>query len=235
METGKMKIAIVDDDKASVGVLRGYFERFSAETGRALPEITEFCDGVDFVENYRSIYDIVFLDIDMPIMDGFKAAERLREMDPDVFVVFFTALASYAADGYSFDACDFMLKPVLYARFSSSMKRIMRKLDARCADASIAVRTNYGMKYVPLSKLVWVETVGHKLYFHAEETLTSWGSLKEVVARLTDPRFVRINNGCIVNLDYVTGLHGNELDVGGTLLMISRGCKRDVVSRLAGI
>ncbi len=228
-----MKIAVVDDDEKSVEVLRGYFYHFAEENGGAVAEIYEFRDGVDFLENYRAIYDVVFLDIDMPIIDGFKTAEKLRDMDPDVFLVFFTVLASYASEGYSFDACDFMLKPVLYARFSSTMKRILRKLGSRNSEASIAVKTNYGLKYVPLSKLAWVETVGHKLYFHAEETLTSWGSLKEVASQLSDRRFVRINSGCIVNLDHVTGIRGNELDIGGNVLLVSRGCKRTVAERLA--
>ena len=69
-----MKIAVVDDDEKSVEVLRGYFYHFAEENGGAVAEIYEFRDGVDFLENYRAIYDVVFLDIDMPIIDGFKTA-----------------------------------------------------------------------------------------------------------------------------------------------------------------
>lgn len=227
-----MNVAIVDDDKNSVAVLRTYFDRFIAENDCEAITITEFCDGVDFLQNYKSLYDIIFLDIDMPIMDGFRTAEKLREMDSDVFLVFCTVLASYAAEGYKFDAADFMLKPVLYARFSSTMKRILRKLD-KSSDDSIAIKTNYGVKYVSPSRIAYVETRGHRLYFHAGETLLSWGTLKDVESLLPKDKFVRINSGCVVNIAYVNGLRGNELDINGNILLASRGCKKNVMQRLA--
>ena len=67
---------------------------------------------MDFLEKYRANYDLVFMDIEMPVMDGMSAIKKLRQIDKNVLVVIVTNLAQYAVNGYELGVFDFMVKPV---------------------------------------------------------------------------------------------------------------------------
>ena len=124
------RIAIVEDDPQEAAKLRGYAERYAAESGKPL-EITLFSDGEDIVTDYRPEYDIIFLDIQMKRLDGMSAAERIRLLDADVVLIFVTNMAQYAIRGYAVDALDFLLKPVPYFAFSQEMAHYLGKSLAR--------------------------------------------------------------------------------------------------------
>ena len=72
-----------------------------------------FEDGEEIVEKYDNNYDLILLDIEMPRMNGMDAAERIREKDEDVVMMFITNMAQYAIRGYSVGALDFVMKPPL--------------------------------------------------------------------------------------------------------------------------
>ena len=112
------KIAVVEDNDAMREQLCGFIAQYARESGRQL-DVTAFADGAEIVDPYRPGFDIIFLDIEMPTLGGMPTAERIRQVDPDVVLVFVTNMAQYAIRGYEVDALDFVLKPVSYYQFSS--------------------------------------------------------------------------------------------------------------------
>ena len=86
--------------------------------------MTVFADGVDILEDYRAVYDIIFLDVEMKHLDGMTTAERIRQMDADVILIFITNMAQYAIRGYSVGALDYVLKPVPYLPLGSCSRRL---------------------------------------------------------------------------------------------------------------
>ena len=68
--------------------------------------------------DYRAVYDIILMDIEMRFMDGMTAAEKIREHDSEVVIIFITNMPQYAIKGYRVDALDYVLKPVSYFAFS---------------------------------------------------------------------------------------------------------------------
>jgi len=112
-----IRIAMVEDEAAVREQLMGYVQRYTRQYGTEF-SVTEFADGVDILENYRPVYDIVFLDVEMKHLDGMETARRIRALDADVVLIFITNMAQYAIKGYAVGALDYVLKPVPYFAFS---------------------------------------------------------------------------------------------------------------------
>ena len=75
-----IRVAIVEDDAEVQGVLQEYVRRYTRQYGTEF-EVTLFADGVDILDDYRAVYDIIFLDVEMKHLDGMTTAERIRQMD----------------------------------------------------------------------------------------------------------------------------------------------------------
>ena len=125
-----IRVAIVEDDAEVQGVLQEYVRRYTRQYGTEF-EVTVFADGVDILEDYRAVYDIIFLDVEMKHLDGMTTAERIRQMDADVILIFITNMAQYAIRGYSVGALDYVLKPVPYFAFSQQLLKAVARLEKR--------------------------------------------------------------------------------------------------------
>lgn len=102
-----IRIGLVDDDLEHLRLMRDYLARYEREEGAAF-QIEEYHNGLNFTEDYDGQLDIVFLDIEMPHMDGMTAARKIRERDASLAIIFLTNLAQYAIHGYEVNAIDFI-------------------------------------------------------------------------------------------------------------------------------
>ena len=125
-----IRVGLVDDDREHTELLRAYLARYGQEADAQF-QAEAFLDGLSFVEDYDGSLDIVFLDIEMPHMDGMTAARIIRERDASLAIVFITNMAQYAVHGYEVDAVDFMVKPVGYFNFARKLERVLRYLRKR--------------------------------------------------------------------------------------------------------
>ena len=106
-----IRIGIVDDEKQERDQLKQALARFGAENGTEL-NVQEFdCAAVYLAAQDRD-FDILYLDIDMPQMSGMELAEKIRETDQDVILIFCTNLQQFALNGYSVGALGFIVKPI---------------------------------------------------------------------------------------------------------------------------
>ena len=102
------KIAIVEDQEETRESLNRFVRQYAQEQGLQV-EISLITDGAEIAEHYTPGFDIIFMDVEMPRLDGFGAAEAIRAVDTDVVLVFVTNMAQYAIRGYEVDALDFGL------------------------------------------------------------------------------------------------------------------------------
>ena len=128
-----IRIALVEDEAEVRAQLQGYVQRHTRQYGTEFA-VTEFADGMELLDDYRPVYDILFLDVEMKHLDGMETARRVRELDKDVIIVFITNMAQYAIGGYAVGALDYVLKPVPYFAFSQ------HAASGLCAAAHPAVR-----------------------------------------------------------------------------------------------
>lgn len=226
------RIAIVEDDATSSKELQGYIARYGSENSLEF-RVDSFSNGFGIVDNYKPVWDLILLDIDMPLMDGMIVARRIREKDDSVMIVFITNLAQYAIQGYDVSAFDYVLKPVNYHAFAMKMRKIVRAIGRRAEKTIIAIDGKGDSRRVPVSDIRYVEVLDHKLVYHrANDALHSYGSLKELEQALGDS-FARCNHCFLVNLSYVDGFSGEEVIVGGTALKISRTRRKQFLQRVS--
>lgn len=209
-------VAVVEDNEADGALLVSYLKRYSEEI-----EVEWFHSAVDFLTNYVPRFDIVFMDIDMPYLDGMSAAHKLRETDERICLVFVTSLAKFAVMGYEVAAFDFIVKPIGYANFSLKMQRLLRHLSAH-TEREILVRTEGNLVRLSVTDILYVEIMGHKIVYHMRgKEYVSYGTLKSVEELLDDPLFVRCNKCYLVNLRFVNAIQDNCAIVGEDKLLIS--------------
>ena len=224
-------IAIVDDEDAAAEVLNGYIGRYSQESGKTF-NVVRFRSAEEFLENYVSIYAVVFMDIQMSEMNGMKAAETLRRKDKSVSIIFVTNLMQYALSGYEVDAVGFIVKPVQYFDF---LLKFEKALDTYVMNEgrSITIASSNGLCRVSTDKLMYVEIIKHRLYYHlVDGTLEMTGVLSSVEAELSKYGFLRCNHCYLVNPRFIVKVVGQDVYVGNTVLQISRPKKATFLKEL---
>ena len=125
-----IRIAIVEDEPAVRDQLVDYLRRYERQFGKMF-ELTTFADGDEIASDYRAVYDIILLDVQMRRLDGMAAAEAIRKVDKDVLLIFITNMAQFAIKGYEVDALNYLLKPVPYFAFSQQMQKAVERLRRR--------------------------------------------------------------------------------------------------------
>lgn len=225
-----LEIALAEDNKEAVHVLQRHISRLKEEKGMDC-RYTLFENGLEFIENYKPIYDAVFLDIEMPLMNGMEAAVRLRSIDPYVPLVFITDLKQYALKGYEVEAMDFLVKPVSFAAFSTMMERVSRRSLKK--EEQLALSTAQGVYTVNVNDIYYLESSDHYVVYHtAKGDYRFFGSLSEEEKRLPSHRFARCNSGYLVNLAQVKGVSGGEVAVANRALPVSRSKKAGFLQSL---
>ncbi len=228
------QVLVVEDEAAAADTLCSLLERYGAENGAEF-SVTRHDSAMPLIKAKRS-YDLIFMDIDLPGINGMEAAELLRTFDQATPLIFVTNLAQYAVHGYEVDALDFIVKPVSYYHFSMRMDKAMRTM-ARNRRSHVTITTRSGMRIVPCNEISYVETRSHDLVYHIigdEEPLSIRGSLTALEQEVGETPFVRISSSCLVNMDHVRSMQAGEvrMDTGETLYA-SRAKKRAALEKFA--
>ena len=216
-----IKIAIVEDEIEMSSDLKKHVETFFNQHNKKIT-IDIFDNAVKFLDKYKSKYDLVFMDINLPYMDGIEASEKLRKIDPTVIIVFVTSLAQYAIEGYKVHAFDYVLKPVNYYNFVLTLERILPHLKDN--DKSIVIYTNKtSFKKILIERIKYIEIINHKLVFHTlDGDYETHGALNDYVDILKDDYFELCNRCYLINLKMVSQVTPDSVIIDDESLLISR-------------
>lgn len=226
-----VNVVIVEDEPNEAKLLRNYLDGITARRGEKF-SVSVYGDAETFLVNYRHDTDIVFMDIELPDMNGMEAARKLRERDGLVMLVFVTNMANFAVKGYSVGAFDFLVKPVTFFDFFTLMERAMPVIGEK-KESETVVRTPYGFRQIKLSNIGYIEVVGHRVIYHLSDgVIEGWGSLSDLEQKLGPSGFARCNNAYLVNMKHVTAVESNEICVLGNRLAVSRTKKKEFLRRL---
>lgn len=225
--------AIVEDSDTAAQSLAAYVDRYGTDHRLELVT-TRFTCGDDFLEAKRT-FDLVFMDIDMPGLDGLETSAAFREYNDATPLIFVTNLAQYAIRGYEVDALGFLVKPVGWSDFCACLDRVMPAVQ-RAQAQTLTVSTRFGTHHLRLSDLPYIEVRNHAVLYHgapSEEPVQARSTLREVEDSLAGTPFVRISNNALVNMDHVTSVRGDEVALrDGRTLFMSRSRKKEATEAI---
>lgn len=221
-----INVAIVEDDLTAYENIKDLLQRYSSETGLQI-SIQYFDGGRSFLKSLKPTYDIVFMDINMPDMDGLETARRMRVVDNSVFLIFVTDLAQFAIKGYEVDASDFIVKPVRYEHLRQKLNRLVAIISSKKDEPKVFLHSENSNVIVNTSDILYIEIINHRLYYHTKKGIYDvYGSLSDIEKTLPSS-FVRCNHCYLVNLAYVTAVKKYTVYIGEVTLMISHPKKKE--------
>ena len=217
-----IRIALVEDEAEVRAQLQGYVQRHTRQYGTEFA-VTEFVDGMELLDDYRPVYDILFLDVEMKHLDGMETARRVRELDKDVIIVFITNMAQYAIGGYAVGALDYVLKPVNYYQFCTKLSRAVQRVERRRGGQVVLQLAGGGMQVLSTNDIYYLETRDRLLWYHtAKGEFSVRASLASAEKQLAQYHFSRCNQCYLVNLQYVKAVENDFVHVNTDRLEISR-------------
>lgn len=229
-----MKIVIVEDEMTQQKLLSSYISKALDE--KRIPfDLQVYSDAETFLKNYEEGTSIVFMDIELPGINGMVASKRLRAMDNETVLIFVTNMAQFAIQGYEVDATDFIVKPINYYSFSMKLDKALRILGKRNPTKTILLPSHGEEKAVATKDILYVEVVNHDLFYHTVDAeYKVHASMKKAVEDLKDLPFSRCHIGYLVNLAHVKEANKSEVILSnGTSLSMPRTRRKEFLADLA--
>jgi two-component system LytT family response regulator len=213
-----LRAVIIDDEQKGIDSLNILIQKF-ADDVKVVAHTTHAAKAIDLIESYRP--EIVFLDIQMPEMNGFEMLEKLVQRN--FSLVFTTAYEEYALKALKNNAVDYLLKPIGRDDLKSAIARIRSRLSEPTGEKAnyekllsqlnqnnrnkLLINSKKGMEYLDLEDICWIESKSNYtfIYLSASKKILTSRTLKELEELLCqeDQHFIRVHNSFIINLNKV--------------------------------
>ena len=229
-----IKVAIVEDEFEAQERLKKCLAIFSDKENVDF-DIRVYPNGSSFIESFRCQFDIVYLDIEMPGINGMDTAKIIRKKDKEVILVFVTNLAQMALEGYQVEALDFIVKPIDSASFCMKMQRVLSRSLAQAGKSISVINMEGEIIIIRHRDIYYVETDGHYVIYHLTSSdMKIYGTLKQVEEKIDDGKtFVRCNRSFLVNLQYLEKIEKDNVIIHGVPLIISRPSRKEFLASVA--
>ena len=232
MEKTLLNCAVVDDST---------LQRLSIvkliENHQSLNLVAQYNNAIEAKEGIAtSDIDLIFLDIEMPILSGFDLLDDLTVKPQIIFV---TGKTKYAFKAFDYDAIDYLRKPISKERFLNAVHKAVTNYKLKNEDGFdeedfIFVKSNLKKRKVFLNELRYIEALGDYVKMVTEhDSLVVLSTMKAFEALLPKDRFLRIHKSYIVNLDKVIRYNSKVVELEKEELPLSRNRKTDLVQALA--
>lgn len=245
-----LKAILVDDELNSLQNLQFKIREYCPSI-RVVDQTQNPEEAIRMIQQHKP--DVIFLDIEMPRMSGFKMLEQIAEVDFEV--IFITAYNHYAINAIRISAFDYLVKPVAIEDLQQTVERLgnfsLKKTRERAKllkqnlanpksqEDHIAIPTNDGLEFIQIKQIIRIESSSNysKLILMSGQQLLVTRQLKDFEELLQDYRFYRVHHSHLVNLNfiakYIRGDGGQITMRNGDTIDVSRR-KKEVFLKLIG-
>jgi two-component system, LytTR family, response regulator len=247
--TNSLRAILVDDELNSLENLQNKLQKY-CPTVKILAALQNSEEAVSIVSSQKP--DVVFLDIEMPKMNGFRFVEALAEYEGEI--IFITAYNQFAIEAMRISAFDYLLKPVSIDDLQNAVNRLQEHTtkhtkerlnilkqsigEQKSQETKIALPTSEGLEFIVISKIVRIESSANysRLYLINRQPLLVTKLLKDFEEVLTPYRFFRVHNSHLINLNYISkyirGEGGHVVMENGDIVDVSRRKKDEFLGLL---
>jgi len=238
-----IKAIIIDDEVHCLDTLSLLLKEYCPDV-QLMEQCRSAKQGLEAIEKYKP--DLVFLDIEMPAMNGFEMLEQFSEIP--FAIIFTTSYDQYAIKAIRFSALDYLLKPIDPNELVSAIKKVQEQRHLPVAEQfqmllkqiqgkehhfnKIPVPTSEGFELIPADQVLYCEANDNytHLFLKNKNKIIACRTLKEMEEQLLDfPFFVRVHHSYLVNLNevtkYVRGEGGYLVMSNGSTVNVSRSRK----------
>lgn len=227
-----MRCIIVDDDELSRSVIE--------DLVREIDTLVLIKSCSDAIEAFKLIkeehIDLVFLDIEMPKMDGL---EMMRSLSPLPQVILVTAHEKYALESYEYDVTDFLQKPISLGRFMKAVDKAINRFEEKRAnittqDKTIFIKADSRLVQINTEDLLFVEALGNymRVFVADGSKYTILSTMKDISSKLNSSEFVRVHRSFIVRLDKIQSIEDNYIVIDKKQISIGKAYKDDLHQKL---
>ena len=231
-----VRCLVLDDEPLAADVIKNYLQR--------LPDTVVF-SSQNVVDAFQVIQkekiDLLFLDIEMPVMSGL---DFLHTLQTPPAVIITTAYRDYAVESFEDDALDYLVKPISFPRFMKGYQKALQHLQREnhlpdengdIGKAHLFLKAGGKLVKVALSDILYIESLKDYIkVVTGTGFLISYQTLTGITEKLPPEKFMRLHRSFTVALDKITAVETGGVLITSTLIPISRDLRQEVIRRVCG-
>lgn len=221
-----VRCVILEDERMSQDILSDFVNRqenfellgiYNSPT-ELIPKLTSL------------VVDVIFLDIEMPDINGFEFLEMLEKRP---YVIVTSSHSEYALKGFEYEVNDFLLKPFTYSNFIKSIVKVNRWASEKTSINHVFIKVDGEQVRLNFSEITHVEALGDYAKIYTATThYTMRVTMKEIEQSLQKEYFQRIHRSFIVNLNFISRIDDNTLLISKHVLPIGRSYRQQMLEKL---
>jgi two-component system, LytTR family, response regulator len=247
--TTNLRAILIDDEQNSLENLQNKLHKYCPAV-KILSALQKPEEAISLIRQQKP--DVLFLDIEMPKMNGFRLIEELNDFEGEI--IFITAYNHFAIEAMRISAFDYLVKPVSIADLQNAVSRLQQQRNKntkerlnvlkqsieenKSQDNKIAVPTSEGLEFIVIKHIIRIESSTNysRLYLINKQSLLVTRLLKDFEEILTPYRFFRVHNSHLINLNYISkyirGEGGQVMMENGDVVDVSRRKKEEFLGLL---
>tara|TARA_R110001592_G_scaffold18640_1_gene77082 strand:- start:76 stop:786 length:711 start_codon:yes stop_codon:yes gene_type:complete len=220
----KIKCLIIDDEPLAVNVVKNYIEQI--EDAELINSFNNAIDALNFLK--KNTVDVIFLDINMPVLDGLNFIKSLK--NPPLIIVT-SAYTEFAIETYELDVLDYLVKPFEFPRFIKALNKVSNVLDIHKNPTETKSSRPYlfikidkkKMKKIFLDELLVIECLKDYLKINTTNgRFLIHSTLSDFTNLLPSKDFIRIHRSFTIAMDKIDAVEGNRIEIDGIKYVIGR-------------
>jgi DNA-binding LytR/AlgR family response regulator len=228
-----MKALIVDDNDIARTTL--------AHLAKQVPNLTIVNEYSNAIEAYNHLQtnpvDLIFLDIEMPEMTGIELTKNLS--GKDIIIIFTSSNKEYALEAFELNIADYILKPVMPARFLQAVSKVQSILESRKEEVEVTkdeflfVRDSNITRRLKLDDIFYAEAMGDYVKFYTREKMFAiHGKMKTAEERLPKDHFIRVHRSYIVSVGKIDTLQDGGIMINGKFIPVADAYRKALNTRM---